>query len=158
MKDAAIRDMNPDDRAAVVQILAESDPWKRLGYTGDDWDRIFCPMPQGRDSYVIELDGRVAGIAVIKQKFLLGDYLELLGIAPWARGNGLGKRLLRRIESIVFARTNNLFACVSDFNAPAREFYKKLGYQEIGPMPNLLIPGSAEVLLRKTAGPARRIM
>jgi ribosomal protein S18 acetylase RimI-like enzyme len=115
-------------------------------------------MPQGRDSYVIELDGRVAGIAVIKQKFLLGDYLELLGIAPWARGNGLGKRLLRRIESIVFARTNNLFACVSDFNAPAREFYKKLGYQEIGPMPNLLIPGSAEVLLRKTAGPARRIM
>jgi ribosomal protein S18 acetylase RimI-like enzyme len=158
MKDAAIRDMNPDDRAAVVQILAESDPWKQLGYTGDDWDHIFCPMPQGRDSYVIELDGRVAGIAVIKQKFLLGDYLELLGIAPWARGNGLGKRLLSRIESIVFARTNNLFACVSDFNAPAREFYKKLGYQEIGPMPNLLIPGSAEVLLRKTAGPARRIM
>lgn len=156
MKDPAIRDMHPDDRAAVVQILAESDPWKRLGYTEDDWNRIFCPTPQGRDSYVIELDGRVAGIAVIKHKFLLGDYLELLGIAAWARGKGLGERLLRRVESIVFARTNNLFACVSDFNAAARAFYKKLGYQEIGPMPNLLIPGSAEVLLRKTAGPARR--
>lgn len=155
MKDAAIRDMKPDDRAAVVRILAESDPWKRLGYTEGDWDRIFCPTPKERDSYVIELDGRVAGIAVIKQKFLLGDYLELIGIAPWARGKGLGERLLRRIESIVFARTNNLFACVSDFNASAREFYKKLGYQEIGPMPNLLVPGSAEVLLRKTSGPAR---
>jgi hypothetical protein len=59
------------------------------------------------------------------------------------------------VESLVFARTKNLFACVSDFNKGAREFYRKLGYHEIGPMPNFLIPGSAEILLRKTAGPAR---
>jgi ribosomal-protein-alanine N-acetyltransferase len=45
---------------------------------------------------------------------------------------------------------------VSDFNEPARAFYQKHGYQEIGPMPNFLIPGSAEMLLRKTAGPARQ--
>jgi ribosomal protein S18 acetylase RimI-like enzyme len=44
---------------------------------------------------------------------------------------------------------------VSDFNEQARAFYKKHGYQEIGPMPNFLIPGSAEMLLRKTAGPVR---
>ena len=155
MTNAVIRDMKPDDRDTVVLILAESDPWKRLGYTKDDWHRIFCPIPQGRDSYVIELEGRVAGIAIVKQKFLLGDYLELLGIASWARGKGLGARLLQHIESVVFGRTKNLFACVSDFNASAREFYKKQGYQEIGPMPNFLIPGSAEMLLRKTAGPAR---
>ena len=37
----------------------------------------------------------------------------------------------------------------------ARDFYRKQGFQEIGPMPNFLIPGSAEILLRKTAGPAR---
>jgi ribosomal protein S18 acetylase RimI-like enzyme len=85
----------------------------------------------------------------------LGDYLELLGIAVAARGKGLGGKLLGQIESIVFARTKNLFACVSDFNQSARAFYKKQGYQEIGPMPNFLIPGSAEVLLRKTAGPAK---
>jgi ribosomal protein S18 acetylase RimI-like enzyme len=45
---------------------------------------------------------------------------------------------------------------VSDFNTQARAFYQKLGYQEIGPLPNLLIPGSAEILLRKTTGPARK--
>jgi len=156
MTDALIREMRAEDREAVVQLLGESDPWKTLGYTKDDWNRIFCPIPQGRDSFVIECDGRVAGIAIVKQKFLLGDYLELLGIALWARGKGLGGRMLTHIESVVFGRTKNMFACVSDFNTPAREFYKKQGYQEIGPMPNFLIPGSAEMLLRKTAGPARR--
>ena len=156
MTEPKIRDMTPNDRLVVVQLLAESDPWKTLGYTKEDWDRIFCPIPQDRDSYVIELDGRVAGIAIVKQKFLLGDYLELLGVAAWARGKGVGRRLLEHIEPLVFKRTKNLFACVSDFNEQARTFYKRHGYQEIGPMPNFLIPGSAELLLRKTAGPARK--
>jgi [ribosomal protein S18]-alanine N-acetyltransferase len=155
MTDVVIREMYPDDREAVVAFLGESDPWKRLGYTKDDWNRIFCPVPQNRDSYVIEMDGHVAGIAIIKQKFLLGDYLELLGIAPWARGRGLAGKMLEDIQGKVFGRTKNLFACVSDFNTEARKFYKKMGFQEIGPMPNFLIPGSAEMLLRKTAGPIR---
>jgi [ribosomal protein S18]-alanine N-acetyltransferase len=155
MNEPVIRDMTPNDRDAVVQLLAESDPWKTLGYSSADWNRIFCPLPQGRNAYVVEVKGKVAGIAIVREKFLLGDYLELLGIALWARGKGLGGTLLRHIEPIVFGRTKNLFACVSDFNEQARAFYKKHGYQEIGPMPNFLIPGSAEMLLRKTAGPVR---
>lgn len=143
------------DREAVVQLLADSDPWKTLGYTGTDWNRIFAPTPQGRESLVAEIDGKIAGVALVREKFLLGDYLELLGVAPWTRKTGVGAALLARVEQLVFARTKNLFACVSDFNAPARAFYKKHGFQEIGPMPDFLIPGSAEMLLRKTAGPAR---
>jgi GNAT superfamily N-acetyltransferase len=148
--------MAPDDRETVVRLLAESDPWKTLGYTPEDWKRIFCPIPKDREAYVVESGGDVAGIAIVKPQFLLGDYLELLGIAPQARGTGLGTTLLNYVESAVFGRTKNLFACVSDFNMSARKFYKHRGFQEIGPMPNFLIPGSAELLLRKTAGPARR--
>jgi ribosomal protein S18 acetylase RimI-like enzyme len=121
----------------------------------NDWNRIFCPTPQGRDCYVAELDGQVEGVAIVKQNFLLGDYLELLAVAECARQKGIGGQLLTHIEQLVFERTKNLFACVSDFNESARAFYKKHGYQEIGPMPNFLIPASAEILLRKTAGPAR---
>lgn len=155
MTDALIRNMHSDDRDTIVQLLGESDPWKTLGYTMSDWNRIFCPTPQGRDCYVAELDGQVAGVAIVKQRFLLGDYLELLAVAESVRQNGIGGRLLKHIEQLVFERTRNLFACVSDFNKSARAFYKKHGYQEIGPMPNFLIPNSAEILLRKTAGPAR---
>lgn len=156
MNDSHIRAMQAEDRAEIVQLLGESDPWRTLGYTIADWNRIFCPLPQGRDSYVAELDGRVAGVALVKQKFLLGDYLELLGVAEWARQKGIGNLLLKHVEQLVFERTKNLFACVSDFNQSARDFYEKQGYQEIGPMPNFLIPGSAEILLRKTAGPTRK--
>ena len=150
-----IRAMTPGDRDEVVLLLGSSDPWITLGYTAADWDRIFCPIPQGRDSYVAEFDGRVAGIALLRQQFLLGDYLELLGVAGWARRQGIGALLLTHIEQLVFGRTKNLFACVSDFNTAARAFYQRMGYQEIGPIPNLLTPGSAEVFLRKTIGPMR---
>ena len=150
-----VRLMTVNDRAAVVKLLVDADPWKRLGYQAKDWDCYFTPLPQGRDSFVVEQNGRVAGIAVVRQKFLLGDYLELLGVADWARGKGLGGQLLTHVEEAVFARGKNVFACVSDFNDQGRKFYKKQGYQEIGPMPDFLIPGSAEILLRKTRGPAR---
>lgn len=152
----SIRPMRPEDRGAVVKLLGDSDPWKTLGYAEEDWKRIFCPIPQGRESFVAEIEGNIAAITIVRQKFLLGDYLELLGVATWARGRGIGTQLLGHVETLVFARTKNLFACVSDFNTGARDFYKKQGYQEIGPMPNFLIPGSAEILLRKTAGPARQ--
>jgi ribosomal-protein-alanine N-acetyltransferase len=155
MTDPIMRSMTADDRAAVIELLAGSDPWKQLGYQTTDWDSYFTPLPPGRDSYVVEQDSRVAGIAIIRQKFLLGDYLELFGVADRARGTGLGGRLLAHVETLVFARVNNLFACVSDFNDQGRRFYKKQGYQEIGPMPNFLVSGSAEILLRKTIGPAR---
>ena len=155
MTGQSIRPMRPEDRDTVIRLLADSDPWKTLGYDQKDWSRIFSPLPQGRESFVAEAGTRVVGIAVVRQKFLLGDYLELLGVAEWARHQGTGGQLLAHVEALVFARTKNLFACVSDFNMGARDFYRKQGYQEIGPMPNFLIPGSAEILLRKTAGPAR---
>ena len=150
-----IREMRAEDREPVIQILTSSDPWKRLGFIAADWDRIFVPLPAGRDTFVLEIDGTVSGIAILRRKFLFGDYLELLGIAPSATGRGLGGRLLSHVESLTFARAKNLFACVSDFNDAARAFYRKQGYKEIGPMPNFLIPGYAEILLRKTSGPAR---
>ena len=155
MTDPIVRTMTVEDRAAVLELIADSDPWKRLGYRVGDWEGYFTPLPQGRDSYVVDQNGKAVGIAVVRQKFLLGDYVELFGVADWARGKGLGRLLLAHVEAAVFARAKNLFACVSDFNNSARHFYKKQGYREIGPMPNLLIPGSAEILLRKTSGPTR---
>jgi ribosomal protein S18 acetylase RimI-like enzyme len=136
-------------------MLADSDPWKRLGYTATHWERLFTPLPTGRDGYVIEQNGTVAGLALLRRQFLFGDYLELLAIAPWTQRKGLGRTLLHHLERMVFARSNNLFACVSDFNTSARQFYERNGYVEVGPLPDLLMPGTAEILLRKSIGPAK---
>ena len=150
-----IRAYRTDDREAVIRMLADSDPWKRLGYTAVHWERLFTPLPPGREGYVLEQDGMVAGLALLRRQFLFGDYLELLAIAPSTQRKGLGRALLNHLERIVFARSTNLFACVSDFNTSARQFYERNGYIEVGPLPDLLMPGTSEILLRKTIGPAR---
>jgi ribosomal protein S18 acetylase RimI-like enzyme len=150
-----IRAYRSDDGPAVVRILAESEPWKTLGYHAADWQPLFAPLPDGREGYVLETEGAVAGIALVKPRVLLGDYLELLVVAPAARGRGLGGALLRHAEQVVFARARNLFVCVSDFNEGARRFYARHGYEVVGPIPDLLVRGKAEILMRKTIGPAR---
>lgn len=147
--------MKPDDREAVIAMLVDSEPWIRLGYTRADWDRYFSPLPQGREAFVTEQDGIVTGVAVLRRHFLMGDYLELFGIAKTCRRTGTGKALLAHVEAMTFSRSKNLFACVSDFNQPARAFYKKQGYREVGPIQNLLVQGSAEILVQKSTGPAR---
>jgi GNAT superfamily N-acetyltransferase len=153
-----IRPYKPDDFAAVVSLLADLYPWKRLKYTALDWEQLF-EMPlqgQGREAYVLEAEGIVAGIGVLRQRFLFGDYLELFAIAAPVQGKGYGRALLAYLESVAFARAKNLFVCVSDFNEKGRHFYQRNGYTEIGPILHLLIPGSSEILLRKTIGPARQ--
>ncbi|MEP6888429.1 MAG: GNAT family N-acetyltransferase [Nitrospirales bacterium] len=150
-----IRAYRTDDREAVIRMLADSDPWKRLGYTAAHWERLFTPLPPGREGYVLEQNGIVAGLALLRRQFLFGDYLELLAIAPSTQRKGLGRALLNHLERIVFTRSTNLFACVSDFNTSARQFYEQNGYLEVGSLPDLLMPGTAEILLRKTIGSAK---
>jgi ribosomal protein S18 acetylase RimI-like enzyme len=151
-----VRPYRSEDRTAVIDMLADSDPWKRLGYTARHWERLFDPFPSGREGYVIDVAKDVAGLALLRRHFLFGDYLELLAIAPARQRQGLGGTLLAHVERIVFSRSTNLFACVSDFNAAARDFYRRHGFREVGPIHDLLMPGSSEILLRKTTGPARR--
>jgi GNAT superfamily N-acetyltransferase len=147
--------MVPEDRPAVIAMLIGSDPWKRLGYAVDFWERIFTPLPLGRESVILLQAGHVSGIALVRSKFLFGDYLELLAVTPSLTGQGLGRLLLAHVESLAFTRGKNLFACVSDFNTGARRFYRRHGFVEVGPLPDLLVVGSAEILLRKTTGPVK---
>jgi ribosomal-protein-alanine N-acetyltransferase len=157
-KSSNIRSYTPTDRDALASMLSVSEPWRTLGYGTQDWERLFTIVEAGapRESYIIECDGQPSGLAVVRRQFLFGDYLELLAVSPQQRGRGQGRVLLDHVEERTFARANNLFACVSDFNADARRFYQRQGYEEVGTLPNLLMDGRDEILLRKTTGPARK--
>ncbi len=154
---ARIRPYQAGDFAAVVRLLNEREPWKRLRYTSSDWERLLAMPLQGREAFVLEADSQLAGIGVLRQKFLVGDYLELLAVAASAQGRGHGRTLLAYAEGVTFQRAKNLFVCVSDFNHQGRRFYERNGYREVGPIPDLLIQGSGEILMRKTIGPARQL-
>jgi len=150
-----IRELAPHDRPVLTQILVESEPWLALGYEAKDWEHLFSSIPVAREGYVIESNGAASGIAVIRPRVFLGDYLELLAVAPDKRGQGMGAALLTFVENVAFARAKNLFVCVSDFNDGARRFYERHGYQLIGPIQNLVVAGRSELLMRKTIGPVR---
>ncbi|MFN2443136.1 MAG: GNAT family N-acetyltransferase, partial [Thermoanaerobaculia bacterium] len=52
-----------------------------------------------------------------------------------------------------FAVAPNVFLFVSSFNDGARRLYERLGYRVVGEVPDYLIPGASEILMRKTIGP-----
>lgn len=151
----AIRPLETRDVRALTALLASSEPWLTLGYAAGDWRRLLRGPLANRDAWVIAEEKRARGIAIVRHGFLAGDYLELLAIDAHGRHRGLGARLLAHCERDVLARAANLFVCVSDFNDGARRFYRRHGYRQVGRLDDLLIAGSAELLLRKTAGPAR---
>ncbi|MBY0275025.1 GNAT family N-acetyltransferase [Candidatus Binatia bacterium] len=150
-----IRRLERRDVPRLVRLLATSQPWLRLGYGTADWRRLLGGPLADRDAWVIAEVGRARGIAIVRRTFLAGGYLELLAIEEAARGSGLGARLLEHCENAVLACAPNFFVCVSDFNDGARRFYEGHGYVQVGRLDDLLIPGSAELLLRKTTGPRR---
>jgi ribosomal-protein-alanine N-acetyltransferase len=149
-----IRPYEAADRDAVIALL-DADPWRRLGYGAADWHGLLAAPLRGREGYVALTGTGAAGMALVRPRFLAGDYLELFAVAAPARGCGVGAALLSHVESIVFARAPNVFVCVSDFNDGARRFYARHGYAHVGTLPDLLVAGSAELLLRKTTRPLR---
>lgn len=153
-----IRPFQAGDRAAIHAWISDSEPWRTLGYDSADWDKILAGLESDadREADVIEdASGSAAGLAVVRRRVLLGDYLEILAIAPRTRRTGLGRALLAHTERRAFARARNFYLCVSDFNTSARAFYQAQGYREIGAIPDLLVAGRAEILMRKTTGATR---
>lgn len=85
-----------------------------------------------RDGYVIEVlehDQRV-GIAVITRTvfdyFQPHYHLAYIAIDSTNRGNGLGKRLLHKVEKVT---KGNIALHVSQNNKNAISFYEKMGWQ-----------------------------
>jgi [ribosomal protein S18]-alanine N-acetyltransferase len=153
--DLVLRPLSPDDVPTLVALLAGSDPWLRLGYTREDFVSVLTPPLGEREATVAAIAAQPVGLAVVRPRFLAGDYLEILAVAEGTRGRRIGALLLEHVERRAFARAPNVFVCVSDVNIAARRFYARCGYAEVGPLPDLLVAGSAEILLRKTRGPAR---
>jgi len=80
-----------------------------------------------------EVDGQPVGFAVYFLSFstwlgTLGLFLEDLYVSPAARGQGVGKQLLRHLAGLAVARGYGRFEWnVLDWNQPAIDFYESVG-------------------------------
>jgi ribosomal protein S18 acetylase RimI-like enzyme len=142
---------SPEDFDACAAIMASSDPWRRLG-AGLDTCRRALSQPE-REPWGACKDGRLVAFALLSFKGPFIGYVQLLGVAADQRGRGIGSALLTHAEQCIFARTPNVFICVSSFNENAQRFYDRQGYRTVGRLANYLVQGHDELLLRKTLGP-----
>jgi GNAT superfamily N-acetyltransferase len=133
--------------------------------TAEDVDAVRAPLiafnrrASGRDAgyhpfvlHVLDDAGKAVGGAVGHGSF---DwvFVELLFIPESLRGQGIGTRLMRRIEK--FARERALVGIWLDtFSFQARPFYEKLGYSVFGTLEGHPAGGSRHFMSKRLDAPA----
>lgn len=139
------------DAADCLALMAVSEPWTGLGLGPEALEAsVHAP---GRARFVAEVDGRFAGFLFLNLHGPLGGYLQTVAVAPEFRGRGLGTALVAFAEARIFEVHRNALLCVSARNPGARRLYERLGWSLVGPLPDFLVPGEDELLLRKSRGP-----
>ena len=150
--DIEIRPIKGDDEVhECAQLMASSEPWVTLRRTHDQATRILTSP--AREVYVGVVDGELVGFAVLIMSGALVGFLQTLAVKPSWRNRGIGRSMMRFVEQRILRETPNVFLCVSSFNDGAQRFYSRLGYEVVGELGDLIVPGHAEILMRKTTGP-----
>jgi ribosomal-protein-alanine N-acetyltransferase len=139
------------EREACARLMSGSEPWTTLGRSYDE--SLAIVSDSSRESFWVEREGEWAGFLLLSMQGPFCGYIQTVCLRPESRGKGIGTEIVAWAEAHIFRESPNVFMCVSDFNPGAYKLYQKLGYEMVGRLENYLVQGSAEILLRKTAGP-----
>lgn len=95
------------------------------------------PDPTGRRGWIAEVDGARAGCVLCCRKDERTAQLRILLVEPWARGHGIGRRLVE--ECIAFARAAGyarLALWTNDVLTSARRIYEAAGFRLVDEGPH----------------------
>ncbi|MGB9894501.1 MAG: GNAT family N-acetyltransferase [Thermoproteota archaeon] len=150
--------MKKEDIARCTAIILASEPWKTLKFSKKEARASLLDGVKNGEAIVAKINKEVVGFIVFYPKgaFPLGGYIKLLGVHKNFRGVGIGKALMKLAEKVIFKRSKNSFLLVSSFNKRAQKFYYSLGYKKIGEIPDAIIKGHSELIMRKTLGPVKK--
>ena len=140
---------------ACARLMSESEPWITL--RRDYEDSLWLMRYYKHELYIaVEGEGKeeaVRGFVLLVMNGTFVGYMQSVCVAPDARGQGLGTRLIAFAEQRIFRDAPNVFVCVSSFNPGARRLYERLGYETIGELKDYIVAGHSEFLLRKSIAP-----
>lgn len=141
--------LDPADAGTIAAMLVALEPWRALGYRCEVLTRYLLRCDPALHRFRILSGDALLGTLCVRYPWLRGPYIELVGIAPQARGRRLGSAILDWIEAQVRGQAGNLWACVSQTNEGGRRFYARHHFREVAPIDDLVTHGHAEILLRK---------
>jgi len=138
VSDIRVRFATADDAALLLRFIRELAIFERApdAVVATEADLVrhgFGSQPQF-EAILAFLDGEPAGTALFHSRFSTwlgqpGLFLEDLFVREWARGRGVGRRLMARLGAIAVERNWPAFHFnVLDWN-PARGFYARLGIE-----------------------------
>lgn len=139
------------DAAGCAELMLASEPWITLRLSRAN--AIATLADPAKEISVIRDAAGVAGFVIIDMRGLVRGYIQTVCVRADRRGQGLGTELLRWAEARILRESPNVFICVSSFNPGARRLYERLGFEAVGVLRELIVPGHDEILLRKTRGP-----
>ena len=136
MSPITLRFAAPEDVGLLLQLIRELAAYEKapdaVVATEEDLRRHGFGPAQRFEALLAFIDGEPAGFALFYPDFSTwhgrpGLYLEDLYVREWARGCGVGRRLMARLAAIAIERDwPAIHFMVFDWN-PAREFYRRLG-------------------------------
>ncbi len=130
-----------------AQLMAGTEPWITLRRDIEQC-RAALRRPGG-ELFVAREAGQPVGFILIHPYGCAGSpYITSVAVAQGARGKGIGAQLLAFAERQTAGR-RFIFLCVSSFNHRAQELYHRLGYEQVGELPNYAVEGHSELLLCK---------
>ncbi len=139
-----------DDEAGILGAgLASIDPWRRMGYAPEALSDYLRRPDPAAFRYAIRTNGQLAGVISVRNPWLRGPYLELLGLFPQFHGHGIGQSAMDWFESEAPKGAGYLWVICSAFNTGALAFYKRCGFTEVTDINDLVFQGFTEILLRK---------
>ncbi len=132
-----IREAQPDDAGLILRFVKELADFEKLldQVTADETaikQALFSKQPIAY-ALIAELNDKAVGFALYFFNYSTflgkkGIYLEDLYVTPLARGNKVGKALLKTLAQIAIEKNCGRFEwCVLDWNQPAIDFYRSIG-------------------------------
>jgi len=148
-----IREIREGDLERCAAILSDSRMWDVYGREYDD--AVFLmklEFRKGTQFWVWEDGGEVLGFIGAVRNGMMGEftYVRMVAVDRAHRGKGIGTKLIAHLEETMFRAAPHIFMMVTDFNTDAKRLYLRLGYREIGTVPNYKKKGVDEYLLMKT--------
>lgn len=140
---------SPPYADAIGAILASIDPWLRNGRTAEEMAARFRDPDPGVARFAVMREDEVVGGVIIRFPVIRGAYLETLGLAAGARGSGIGSSIIAWMAREIAGRGQNLWLCVTEWNASARRFYEAQGFTEVAPLAGLVTEDQTEIFMRK---------
>ncbi len=136
--------------------LARMEPWLSLGYSAQRLSLWLGRMARAGRVRTLTTQGRVQGILVISPDVLLGDFIALVAVQPFAANKGHGRALVESVARRTFAHRRWLYVSSDAANRTAAAFYRKLGFVRVGRLPDMVSTGHTEILWRLGRPPVSR--